>query len=187
MYEEIKQGTAYSGVLGRLTGVTVAVSVLGMLMETVTRVVVGTTAGMLAGTAAAMLEAMAAGMAVEMAVGTSAGRFVGITVEMTMLAGPIPPREVVAEMTVAGISPSLGGVADRAAVISVVPVLLLRSPAAEELATSAVGELDMASISSLLGTDESTAPPGDIVVVSSEFPAVAVTASAGELVVWVGF
>jgi hypothetical protein len=47
-------------------------------------------------------------------------------------------------------------VSEVAVVVGVVPVLLLRSP---------------------------DGPPGDVVVVSSEFPAVAVTASAGELVV----
>jgi hypothetical protein len=142
---------------------------------------VGTAVGVLAGMAADMLVVIVVGMAVGMVLGMSAGMSDGMAAGMVVLAGLISPREVAVGVGVVKTSPSLGSVSDRAAVVSVVPVPLLRSPAAEELVTSAAGAID---VTSLLGTEESMGPSGDVVVGSSEFPPVVVTSSVGEPV-WV--
>lgn len=75
--------------------------------------------------------------------------------------------------------PSLGGESEGVAVVGVVSVLLLRISATEELAT---GDIDVASVASLVETDRSTGPPGDVVGGSTEFPSVVVTPSVEGLV-----
>jgi hypothetical protein len=150
--------------------------VLGLLVGTTSKM--GVTAGLLVGKVKGMLAGMAL---VGIAVG---GMVVRISVEMGMematLAGPISP-EVAAEVNGAGM---FWGVSDRAAVVGVVLVLLFSSPTAE-LTTSVAGGIDEASIASLLGTDGSIDPLGNVVADSSALPPVVVTPSIWELV-WVG-
>ena len=158
-----------------------AETAVGMLAEMAVGMLAETAVGVLAGMATGMLVGITVGMAVGMVLGMSAGMSEGMAVRMAMLAGPISPREVAAEVKGAGVvKTSLGSVSDRTAVVSVVPVPLLRSPAADGLVTSAAGDIDVASMTSLLGTDESMGPSGDVVVGPSEFPPVVVTPSVGE-------
>lgn len=79
-------------------------------------------------------------------------------------------------------SPSLGGESEGVAVVSVVSGLLLRISATEELATVTVGDIEVASVASLVETDRSTGTPGDVVGDSTEFPSVVVTPPVEELV-----
>jgi len=79
-------------------------------------------------------------------------------------------------------SPSLGGESEGVAVVSVVSVLLLRISATEELATVTVGNIDVASVASLVETNRSRGTPGDVVGDSTGFPSVVVTPSVEELV-----
>ena len=79
-------------------------------------------------------------------------------------------------------SPSTGDISEGVAMVSVVSVLLLRISETEELATVAVGGIDVESIVSLVETDRSTGTPGDVVGGSTEFPSVVVTPSAEGLV-----
>jgi hypothetical protein len=184
---ETLAGTAV-GMLAEMVVRALAGMATGMLAGMATGMLAGMATGMLAGMATGMLTGITVGMAVGMVLGMSAGMSEGMAVGMAMLVDPISPREVAAEVKGAGAvktSPPLGSVSDRAAVVSVVPVLLLRSPAAGELVTSAAGDIDVASMTSLLGTEESMGPSSDVVVGSSEFPPVVVTPSAGEPV-WVG-
>jgi len=101
------------------------------------------------------------------------------------VAGVVGDPEEVAGVTGAEkgkTSPSLGGESEGVAVVSVVSVLLLRISATEELATVTVGDIDVASVASLVETDRSTGTPGDVVGDSTEFPSVVVTPPVEELV-----
>ena len=108
------------------------------------------------------------------------GVLVGTVAGMVMVADPREVAEVKGAEKVKT-PPSLGSVCEGVAV-GVVSVLLLRTSATGELAIVTVGDIDVASVTSLVETDRSTGTPGDVVGGSTEFPSVVVKPLVEELV-----